>query len=1044
MLAVVALFVTSCVQSDVDGTEVALGQKALVSLSVETSSASSRTIADGTKATNLQYAVYEEDWTFLYEATETLVNLKATLELELLTGYKYHVVLWADANTGCYDVDFANKKVDVSYDGAVANDESRDAFYAVKDIEVKGTTNTSVQLKRPFAQINFGASDLVAAQTAGFDTANLTTNLTVTAYEILNFVDGSVEGKTTATFAAAAPQSETATLTAGGKNYDWISMNYVLCPNADASLDKCTMVATDGTKTATVSYPMAPARRNWKTNLVGSIFTDSTKIEVEVTPGTDNDNDVDLPDYVGVNNATLLQEAIDNGEEYIKLTGDIDLNDLSSRATTDSDPKLTIASGKNVTIDLNGMKLSATSSLTTNPREMFLVKGNLTVNNGTIEYKHVGENMAWNAMSTIFDITAGGVVTLNEVVAKNLGGTDMTFVVHLNNWGEVTLNVNNSTLEAPYIAVRAFNSGHDMNNVTIKNSTLKGKYCFWVHNYTLVDFGGDEAKTAAQQALLNLDIFNGTNTFEYTGKAPILYGFTNSLYYGVPSTGEELNALFSNGVNAILANDIETTESLTVANGNNIVLDLNGHKLSGTDNATGSFGLINNRSNLTVVGPGKLELTATNNRAWNAYSSVISNNPGGDLVVKGGVVIEHLGGTDMAYGIDNLTNGKGTVAVTTIEDATVKSPYRAVRQFLNGVEATNELYVKAGAVIEGVNKSIWMQDPSNKANTGKLVVEAGAQLKGNVYLYVTAGSTEWPVEVSIAKAALVDGSEVLTGNVPTGYMLVEENDNYVVKAYEVVAEGVLKDGNNYLITAAAGLTWFSDQINNKKNTFSGKTITVINDIDMAGVTYYGGSINSYPSYCFKGIFDGGEKVISNLTITVENDIYGAAALIPTLAGDGTTIKNVILKDVNISSSHYAGGIWGYTTSDNCWIKVTNCRVEGGTITGNIYNNDNADKVGGIGGIFYTGTVSECLVKDVTISGYRDTAGIVGWAADTRATVKNNTLENVTINVNNTNNYKNYTTRAQYDVNSYVGEGVGKAKLEGNTGEATINWGSIAE
>jgi hypothetical protein len=233
-------------------------------------------------------------------------------------------------------------------------------------------------------------------------------------------------------------------------------------------------------------------------------------------------------------------------------------------------------------------------------------------------------------------------------------------------------------------------------------------------------------------------------------------------------------------------------------------------------------------------------------------------------------------------------------------------------------------------------------------------------------------------------------------------------------------------------------------LNNKKNTFAGKTVKVVNDIDMTGATYYGGSIASYPSYCFKGTFDGGEKEISNLTISVENDINGAAALIPTLAGDGTTIKNVRLKDVNISSSHYAAGIWGYTTSDNCWISVTNCHVEGGTITGNLYNSDNADKVGGIGGIFYTGTVSGCSVKDVTISGYRDTAGIVGWAADTRATIKNNTIENVTINVNNTTNYKNYTNRAQYDVNNYVGEGVGKAKLEGNTGEATINWGSIAE
>ena len=270
-------------------------------------------------------------------------------------------------------------------------------------------------------------------------------------------------------------------------------------------------------------------------------------------------------------------------------------------------------------------------------------------------------------------------------------------------------------------------------------------------------------------------------------------------------------------------------------------------------------------------------------------------------------------------------------------------------------------------------------------------------------------------------------------------------DVYDVDGNLIIIDGVVQTPEgNYLISKAAGLTWFSDQMNNKKNTFTGKTIKVVNDIDMAGVTYYGGSIASYPSYSFKGTFDGGEKVISNLTITVENDIHGAAALIPTLAGDGTTIKDVILRDVNISSSHYAAGIWGYTTSDNCYINVTNCRVEGGTITGNICNGDNADKVGGIGGIFYTGIVSGCSVKDVTISGYRDTAGIVGWAANANATIKNNSIENVTINVNNATNYKNYTKRSQYDVNSFVGEGVGTAKLEGNTGEATINWGSIAE
>ena len=100
---------------------------------------------------------------------------------------------------------------------------------------------------------------------------------------------------------------------------------------------------------------------------------------------------------------------------------------------------------------------------------------------------------------------------------------------------------------------------------------------------------------------------------------------------------------------------------------------------------------------------------------------------------------------------------------------------------MNGTEATNELYVNAYAKLEGTNKSIFFHDPSQNANTGKVVVDAGAELKGDVYLFVTEGSTEWPVVVSIAKAALKDGAQVTYKNVPEGYSIVEENGVYVVK-----------------------------------------------------------------------------------------------------------------------------------------------------------------------------------------------------------------------------------------------------------------------
>ncbi len=224
----------------------------------------------------------------------------------------------------------------------------------------------------------------------------------------------------------------------------------------------------------------------------------------------------------------------------------------------------------------------------------------------------------------------------------------------------------------------------------------------------------------------------------------------------------------------------------TVKVDKSITLDIGGKTITGTDNTTASFALIEVQpgAELTIkdeVGTGKITLTATNNRGWNAYSSVISNQRG-KLTVNGGT-IEHLGGTDMAYGIDNLTNGKGTYAETVVNGGTIKSTYRAIRQFLNGVEAQNILTVNGGT-IEGMNKSIWMQDPSANANSGTLTVGENATLIGDVYLFVTAGSTEWPVEVSIAAAALNGESTVMTGNVPAGYVVENANGTWGVKVEE--------------------------------------------------------------------------------------------------------------------------------------------------------------------------------------------------------------------------------------------------------------------
>ena len=264
--------------------------------------------------------------------------------------------------------------------------------------------------------------------------------------------------------------------------------------------------------------------------------------------------------YGNDSNGIVIIDGVECAGNVKEFKAQLETGDVNLACNIALNETITIANGKDVVINLNGNTIAGTLSGTGN-QDLFLVKGNLTVKNGNVTLTAT-ENQYWNAMSTIFDVTAGGVVTLNGVTAQNLGGTDMNFVAHLNNWGTASLYVENSTLEATYVAVRVFNSGYDMNNVTIKNSTVKstGNAAFWVHNYTAADFGTQE-KADAQAKLLNFDFENVT--FK-ANKAAFRYGMTNAEYYTandkntrVVSTADELVAALEAGKDVVFANNIK-------------------------------------------------------------------------------------------------------------------------------------------------------------------------------------------------------------------------------------------------------------------------------------------------------------------------------------------------------------------------------------------------------------------------------------------------------------------------------------------------------
>ena len=195
---------------------------------------------------------------------------------------------------------------------------------------------------------------------------------------------------------------------------------------------------------------------------------------------------------------------------------------------------------------------------------------------------------------------------------------------------------------------------------------------------------------------------------------------------------------------------------------------------------------------------------------------------------------------------------------------------------------------------------------------------------------------------------------------------------------------------------------FRDAVNGGIN-YSGKTVELTADIDMSSIENWVPIGNGVKAASFSGIFNGKNHTISNLKSHNET----VAGLFGTFYG---YINDLTLKNVDIESTHYAGGIGAYLGSENGKV-INNCKVSGGTITSKPEivkgSYDNGDKVGGIlGYLAGSDKVTNCSVENVIIQGYRDLGGIVGMANST-TTVSGCSVSNVTIIQDNLNGYKTY-------------------------------------
>lgn len=217
---------------------------------------------------------------------------KASYSTRLVTGQKYVIVFWADYQSKGYDspytYDNATHTISVkdhNYQvyAVPANDEHRDAFYAVDTIAVSGAIGgRTVHLKRPFAQVNIGVTDQVMsnASSKGITLEDLSVTFSNVAskidlvtgkvYRVISDGDHADHADYVPFKASSLPDKKF--IIVGGVKYNLISMNYVLVDqNEEGTVARNISLLSDGGKFQR-QFSNVILRANHKTNIVGDII----------------------------------------------------------------------------------------------------------------------------------------------------------------------------------------------------------------------------------------------------------------------------------------------------------------------------------------------------------------------------------------------------------------------------------------------------------------------------------------------------------------------------------------------------------------------------------------------------------------------------------------------------------------------------------------------------------------------------------------------------------------------------------------------------
>lgn len=284
--------------------------------------------------------------------SDAAINTEWEVTLSLVKNYHYDIVFWAQRKDNApYTIDWKEGKITADYKVA-ANDVTRDAFYHLCENynflnHEKDGASYKIALKRPFAQINLGASDysdlVELYEFVGKTDSDLQTRIMTSASaslsvpSVLNVLTGVADTPAAVEFDLAYttpadgsynlvdPANDitvTGTDATGAqvtKSYRLVGTNYIFAnvtKPENPTVDLTLTFAYNG-RSFDLEVPNVPYARNYQTNILGNYFTSNAKFDVVIVP------EFEKPDeYIYVwDGFTVSKPAVDEEGNYIIMTG---------------------------------------------------------------------------------------------------------------------------------------------------------------------------------------------------------------------------------------------------------------------------------------------------------------------------------------------------------------------------------------------------------------------------------------------------------------------------------------------------------------------------------------------------------------------------------------------------------------------------------------------------------------------------------------------------------------------------------------------------